>query len=295
MSRVPLLVIGGYLGAGKTTLIRQLLRNANGRRLLVLVNDFGAINIDASLIAEADGETIALSNGCVCCAMTGDLFYAVGDALDRRPRPDAIIIEASGVADPARIASVALAEPDLSHGGVVTLVDAENIAALLRDHQIGPQLAAQIKAADLLVLSRTDRVAPDAALSACATLTGTPHVEAPYGALDAEILFGLDPAAPLCSHDHDHGSDFASWSGEYRGALPKDALRRFLEAPLDGLFRMKGWVRDDEGSHEIHRVGDRLDLHPSEERPGSRLVAIGPAASFRPDVLERKWRRLTAI
>lgn len=80
MNRLPLLVIGGYLGSGKTTLIRSLLRRNGGRRLLVLVNDFGAINIDAELIASSEGDTISLSNGCVCCSMSGDLYYAIGDA-----------------------------------------------------------------------------------------------------------------------------------------------------------------------------------------------------------------------
>ncbi|MDG1421802.1 MAG: GTP-binding protein, partial [Tateyamaria sp.] len=88
MVSFPLTVIGGYLGAGKTTLINRLLAENHGLRLLVLVNDFGAINIDASLIETAEDDMIALSNGCVCCTMGADLFLAIGDILDRDQLPD---------------------------------------------------------------------------------------------------------------------------------------------------------------------------------------------------------------
>ena len=106
LPRLPLTVLGGYLGAGKTTLLNRLLSEDHGQRILVMVNDFGAINIDASLIAAASSDTLTLSNGCVCCTMGADLFMAMGDALDRRPRPDHLVIEASGVADPAKIADI---------------------------------------------------------------------------------------------------------------------------------------------------------------------------------------------
>ncbi|MDP5350234.1 MAG: GTP-binding protein, partial [Paracoccaceae bacterium] len=130
LPRLPLTVIGGYLGAGKTTLINRLLREDHGQRVLVMVNDFGAINIDADLLVSADGDTMTLTNGCVCCTMGADLFMAMGDALDRRPRPDHLVIEASGIADPARIATAARAEPDMAYGGIAVVVDAMHWGAL---------------------------------------------------------------------------------------------------------------------------------------------------------------------
>ena len=145
MKRLPLTVIAGYLGAGKTTLINRLLAEPHGARLMVLVNDFGAINIDAELLESADEDTLTLSNGCVCCTIGGDLFMAIGDALDRVPRPDHLVIEASGVAQPAKIANAALAERELLYSGIVTVVDALNYPALARDSLVGEQVKTQVR------------------------------------------------------------------------------------------------------------------------------------------------------
>ena len=104
---MPVTVIGGYLGAGKTKLLNRLLAEAEGRRLAVLVNDFGEVNIDAALIANRDGETISLTNGCVCCSIGDNLGMTLYDLAERPDGPEHILVEASGVADPARIAGYA--------------------------------------------------------------------------------------------------------------------------------------------------------------------------------------------
>ena len=134
---VPVTVVAGYLGAGKTTLINELLRHDHGRRLAVLVNDFGAVNIDAALIADHDGQTISLKNGCVCCSIADEL----GDALDRvlalEPAPDQIVIEASGVADPANVAAYGQGWPGCRLDAVVVLADAETVQAKSRDQFVG--------------------------------------------------------------------------------------------------------------------------------------------------------------
>ena len=106
MRTTPLTVVGGFLGAGKTTLLNHLLRQTK-QRLAVLVNDFGAINIDAELVASHNGNTISLANGCICCSIGDNLVEALVDLTRQRSLPDHIIIEASGVADPARIAELA--------------------------------------------------------------------------------------------------------------------------------------------------------------------------------------------
>jgi G3E family GTPase len=292
MNRVPLVVVGGYLGAGKTTLIRHLLTRTLDRRLLILVNDFGTISIDAGLIAEANGDTIALSNGCLCCAMTGDLYYAIGDALDRRPRPDAIVVEASGVADPARIATLALAEPELQHAGVVTVADGAHLPELLDDPLIGPQVARQIAAADLIALSRTDLADPAPALERIAALTPAPVVPAPNGDLDPDLIFGLDAPAPQAPGGENHDRTFAKWSTERAGPASAQALDDFLKVRPPGLFRLKGWITDETGTSEIHRVGGRLEKRRAAARQGSWLVAIGPAALFDPDEMECRWQKI---
>jgi len=102
--RIPFTVIGGYLGAGKTTLLNHILRNNDGRRFALLVNDFGSINIDAALIKNQDGETINLANGCICCTLAAGFASAIYTILERDPLPDHIIVEASGVADPHKVA-----------------------------------------------------------------------------------------------------------------------------------------------------------------------------------------------
>ena len=96
-SVTPTLIVGGYLGAGKTTLVNHLLRNAGGRRIAVMVNDFGELTIDADLIEGAEGSVLALAGGCVCCSFGSDLLGALQDVLQRQPQPDLILIETSGV------------------------------------------------------------------------------------------------------------------------------------------------------------------------------------------------------
>ena len=150
-ARIPFTVIGGFLGAGKTTLLNQWLADPQGERLAVLVNDFGAINIDATLLAPAalDGnaQVMALSNGCVCCSIGGDLAEALTRVLALQPAPDRIVVEASGVSDPGRIAQVALADPQLVPDGVVVLVDATAFLHQLADPLLADSLVRQLQAA----------------------------------------------------------------------------------------------------------------------------------------------------
>lgn len=158
IKRIPLTVIGGFLGAGKTTLLNRLLTQAQGCRLAVLVNDFGAINIDAGLIAARGADAIALSNGCVCCSIGDDLSAALMRVLDAEPAFDAIVIEASGVSDPWRIAQVGIADPGLALGGVVVLVDASAVLEQATDPLLADSVQRQLRAADWILINKTDLV-----------------------------------------------------------------------------------------------------------------------------------------
>lgn len=284
MTPLPLTVISGYLGAGKTTLINRLLSEDHGLRLLVMVNDFGAINIDAELIAASDDDTIALTNGCVCCTMGADLFLALGDALDRRPRPDHLMIEASGIADPAAIAQAAIAEPELSYGGIVTLVDALNAPGLLGDDLIGPQVAQQISTADLVLLSKCDTIAPELGTLLAGIGARSPFVlpETPL----AELLLGLTPL-PRGRSVAPHPS-YTRWQHVSDTPIGRAAMGALLRTRPEGLYRLKGFVLTDDGSYEIHVVGRHVQARRTAA-PRTALVGLGPADRVTRPQIEAWW------
>ncbi len=127
-------------------------------RLAVVVNDFGSVNIDAALIANRDGETISLTNGCVCCSIGDNLALALHDLAERPDGPQHIVVEASGVADPARIANYAASHPRLFLDGIVVVADAETVRARVHDAYVGDLVRRQLETADLIALSKTDLV-----------------------------------------------------------------------------------------------------------------------------------------
>ncbi len=154
---VPILLVAGFLGAGKTTVVNHLLAHAQGRRIAAMVNDFGAINIDAELIAGARDGVVSLANGCICCTLEGDLLRTLATLLRRDPKPEYIVIETSGIADPADIVRnlmdpVIFREAPLET--VLCVVDATQPLAKLDD----ALLKSQLRAADIVALSKVDLV-----------------------------------------------------------------------------------------------------------------------------------------
>jgi G3E family GTPase len=298
---LPVTVISGYLGAGKTTLVNHLLRNPGGRRLMVLVNDFGELAIDADLIEIEEADMLTLANGCVCCSMGGDFYNALVQVLDMERRPDHLVIEASGVAKPARIANIARAESDLLLDGVVTLVDAENFGFQLADHLVADSVTDQVAAADLILVNKADLVSPEllAALKErVRAINATPPViTCISGAVPVDTVLGVGESFGssdgMPAHDHEHEDGYRRWSHESSGLFERDKLKEALAAFPDSVLRVKGvvFVSDRAAALAVHRVGRRItvsDLPAAATAGGtSRLVAIGQRAGFDPALLTR--------
>ena len=176
---IPLAILGGYLGAGKTTLVNRLLREPHGARLTVLVNDLGKVNIDAGLIADHDGTTLTLTNGCACCQiqedLTSQLMMLVADA----HTPDAVVIEASGAGEPARLALAGAGIEGLLLTGVFVVADSTTLPKKRHDKFVGKLVTRQLVQADLVLLSKTDLTADDGAdaRALIARLTDAPIVD----------------------------------------------------------------------------------------------------------------------
>jgi G3E family GTPase len=320
---VPLTILTGFLGAGKTTLLNRILTGNHGLRVGVLVNDFGAINIDAELIVGVDNNMISLSNGCVCCQIRDDLVESVEALLARPEAVEYILLEASGVADPGGIFATftdANLRDRIRLDSVICVVDADQVFA----HPEYPPLMElklhQVGFADMLILNKVDLAGPEQVAKVRAWLNKhfnrlriveTNYCEVPY-----EILLGVgrfDPAQaglnshaveqscsdPSCHHEdhgHDHSKVFSTWSYETEQPLDLQALRESLRILPGTIYRAKGVVYStDEPQRRVvlQVVGRRVDISIQEEwgqrLPRTRIVAIGTAESIDAVLLEKTF------
>ena len=159
--KIPVTVLTGYLGAGKTTLLNRILSEPHGKRYAVVVNEFGEIGIDNELVIGADEEVFEMNNGCICCTVRGDLIRIIEGLMKRKGRFDAIIVETTGLADPAPVAQTFFVDEDVKEAArldaVVTVADAKWLAQRLRD---APEAKNQIAFADVIIINKTDLVSP---------------------------------------------------------------------------------------------------------------------------------------
>ena len=159
--KIPVTVLTGYLGAGKTTLLNRILSEPHGKRYAVVVNEFGEIGIDNELVIGADEEVFEMNNGCICCTVRGDLIRIIEGLMKRKGRFDAIIVETTGLADPAPVAQTFFVDEDVKEAArldaVVTVADAKWLAQRLRD---APEAKNQIAFADVIIINKTDLVTP---------------------------------------------------------------------------------------------------------------------------------------
>ena len=286
---VPVTVIAGYLGAGKTTMINELLADNHGRRLAVLVNDFGAVNIDVALIADHDGQTISLKNGCVCCSIADEL----GDALDRvlalEPAPDQIVIEASGVADPANVAAYGQGWPGCRLDAVVVLADAETVQARSRDQFVGELVVRQLRRADIVMATKCDLVT-EAGLAAVVdwlaeTAPGAPILTRRAGQLEPELL--LETAQPLDrpSRQPPHAGNgpaeaaFDSAVVEVDVTLDRDRVEAALRDWPESVLRVKGVLQLEGTAGGLHVVHGS-DGAGASRRPPTASTRAMPASSW---------------
>ena len=243
---LPLTVIGGFLGAGKTSLVNHLLATAS-RRYGVLVNDFGAVNVDAALIAAQDGATLALTNGCVCCSLGDDLGDGLARLAAHSPAPEHVIVEASGVSDPWRIAQLALIEPGFTLEPLIVLADASAILDQLADRWLADTVQRQLAFAELIVLNKTDLAADLPAVEARlhAIRPEARLIHAIQGRLDEALLHFAPPsrARPSRFAAEAPAHDFPTLSWRPPGPLDPTRLRAALEALPRPVLRIKGFLQ----------------------------------------------------
>ena len=278
---LPVTVVGGYLGAGKTTLVNSLLRQANGRRLAVMVNEFGALPIDASLVEAADERIVSLVGGCVCCSYGEDLVSSLAMLAALEPRPEHVLLEASGVAFPGAIAGTVGLLTGFELDGAVVLADAETVRGRAADRYIGSTVRRQLAQADLILLNKCD-------------LAGNADaVEAWLGeaALDARVVRTVQSDAPidivLGAHSgrspgaagggpFDHTSGYVTQTFDPPAGADPEALARILADPAHRLLRAKGFApRPDGGMAAIQTVGSRWTVSDAPPNAPAGLICIG--------------------
>jgi len=281
---IPFTVIGGFLGAGKTTLLNRLLAGATGRRFAVLVNDFGALDIDGRLVAAHGGSTMALANGCLCCTIGDSLVTTLLGLLEQPDRFDHVVVEASGVADPGRIADIAAIEPRLTRDGVIVVVDAESVQQRAADRRVGDTVQRQLVAADLLALNKIDLAEDiDGLLAWLGTQSNAPILPARFGDVPVPVLFGLERqgAAQGATAKPGEAGSFRSWSYRWPEPVDRAALLALLNETSADILRAKGIVRFADSSDRrsiVHMVGRRIDVSEAGPWPpddDSQLVLLG--------------------
>ena len=295
-TQVPVVILTGFLGSGKTTLLNHLLRHSGDTRIGVIVNDFGAINVDALLVAQQTDETVELTNGCMCCTLgEGGIDDTIGRLAHAHSLIDVVVIEASGIAEPAEIAKLVLHSKNkyINYGGLVYIVDASEFQTTRQAHQ---SLDTHIAIADLLVLNKTDQQTQQTLADIQATCRSlNPHapiVMTHHGVVDPALLYDICAdtesqlrLGQLDTADHHAHLHHTYQSIEFSSDAPLNPrmFERFLRRPPAGVYRLKGYayygMKGYEQKYLVQLTGHHVDMQAGEwshgEAPHTQLVLIG--------------------
>jgi G3E family GTPase len=283
INSIPVTVITGYLGSGKTTLLNRILTHEHGKKVAVIVNEFGDVGIDSQLVVNADEEILEMNNGCICCTVRGDLIRIIGNLMEKRERFDHLVIETTGLADPAPVIQSFFVDEIMRSktelDAVVTVVDARHIW----EHWNSSEAQEQIAFADVILLNKLDLVSSEQlqdlenriqTINAFAKIYRTQNCDVAIDsilsvkAFDMKNALSIDPEF-LSESAHDHDETVSSISIVETGAINSDKLTTWLnqlvQAQGRNIFRMKGILNVDDEDRRFVLQGVHMLL---EGRPG---------------------------
>jgi len=294
-SRVPISLVTGSLGSGKTTLIRQILDTVD-RRLAVLMNEFGEIPIDSRVIEGENVQIVELAGGCVCCELTGELEAAVTELIEKIV-PDFIVLEATGVAEAdALVYQVEDNLPMIRLDSVIGIVDA---FASIKYPQLGYAARSQLAAADIVLINKIDLVTADQITEVEAQVRKYNDTAALFKTvqceLDIDFLFGLDigERQPVSAGGHLHETEFQSFVFTSESRLDREKFEHVISRLPHAVYRAKGFVHLAENGYLFNYVAGRFDLEKfSSDR--TQLVFIGAHLDALRDTILDKLRSCEA-
>ena len=301
MQQIPVTVLTGYLGAGKTTLLNRILTERHGQKYAVIVNEFGEIGIDNDLVVGADEEVFEMNNGCICCTVRGDLIRILGGLMKRKDKIDAIIIETTGLADPAPVAQTFFMDDEVRQrtklDAIVTVADAKNLISRLEDSHEAEE---QIAFADVILLNKTDLVSKEElavvesrirSINAFAKLHYTEKCDIKLASVIGQDAFNLERILELepdflGEDHHEHNDDIKSFSFKTMKPINHERFMKWVGdlVAVQGpdILRSKGILafKDEPRRFVFQGVrmlldGDLQRAWKRDEARESRLVFIG--------------------